>query len=295
MGDENDFCMAINMVIPFAFFMMYTQPTLATRGKYILLLGLYVFTVMVTLSRGGFMGMSAAGAYCWLKSPMKIGSVFLIILLMIFMVSVAPDTYWDEVKSSFSEEEMDTGTGGDRLYIWGIGFEMFLSNPILGVGQGNFPWTFEVYEAGRTHMDRSRAGRAAHSLYFTLMPEMGLVGVSIFLAMLYFNRQDIKTIERIVRMNAGPGLKGIVDNENRSALLMARAMEGSMIGFLVSSIFISTLWYPSFWVMMGFIIALRNVMVDRLTQLGASFDPGTNRSIGRVVSISGSEKRFRPV
>lgn len=283
MGDENDFCMTINMVIPFAFFMVYVQPSPIQRFRYVGLLVLYVFTVMVTLSRGGFIGMAAAGAYCWFRSALKIGSVFVIGLLLLFMVAVAPEKYWEEIQSSFTEEEMQTGTGGDRLYIWGIGFEMFLANPIIGVGQGNFPWTFEEYEAGRTHMERSRAGRAAHSLYFTLMPEMGLVGVAIYLAMIIRNRKDISLIETLAKAKSESRLSKKEPEPNQFPVFMARAMEGSMIGFLVSSVFISTLWYPSFWVMMGFIVALRNVMVAAAQEDGV--DVQRVMATGRAQSI----------
>ncbi|GKS58885.1 hypothetical protein YTPLAS18_24120 [Nitrospira sp.] len=270
MGDENDFCMVINMVIPFAFFMIYSEPGPLNRVKYIGLLALFVFTVMVTLSRGGFIGMTAAGAYCWFRSTMKFGAIFIVILLVLFMAAVAPDKYWDEIKSSFSNEEMETGTGGDRLYIWGIGFEMFLANPLFGVGQGNFPWAFEEYEAGREFMEKSRAGRAAHSLYFTLLPEMGLVGVIVFVGMLYWNRSDIRTIERLAKAFPDKDKDGKDNRDKTTAILMGRAMEGSLIGFLVSSVFISTLWYPSVWVMMGFVVALRNIVVDRARALGVA-------------------------
>lgn len=40
---------------------------------------------------------------------------------------------------------------------------------------------------------------------------------------------------------------------------LARAMEGSLIGFIVSGVFISILWYPSLWIMVAFVVALRNV------------------------------------
>jgi len=36
-------------------------------------------------------------------------------------------------------------------------------------------------------------------------------------------------------------------------------MEGSLIGFIVSGVFISTLWYPSLWIMIAFVVALRNI------------------------------------
>ena len=36
-------------------------------------------------------------------------------------------------------------------------------------------------------------------------------------------------------------------------------MEGSLIGFIVSGVFISILWYPSLWIMMALVVALRNI------------------------------------
>ena len=40
---------------------------------------------------------------------------------------------------------------------------------------------------------------------------------------------------------------------------LARAMEGSLIGFIVSGVFISILWYPSLWITMALVVALRNI------------------------------------
>ena len=55
----------------------------------------------------------------------------------------------------------------------GMGWEMFLANPIFGVGQAIFPWTIGEYLGGRTWQTRSLSGRQAHSLYFTLLPGIG--------------------------------------------------------------------------------------------------------------------------
>ena len=87
---------------------------------------------------------------------------------------------------------METGTAGQRMFTWGIGWEMFLANPVFGVGQANFPWTIGEYMGGRTWQTKSLAGRQAHSLYFTLLPELGLVGVMLFGAMIYFNYRDTR-------------------------------------------------------------------------------------------------------
>jgi hypothetical protein len=42
-------------------------------------------------------------------------------------------------------------------------------------------------------------------------------------------------------------------------MYLARAMEGSLIGFIVSGVFISILWYPALWIMVAFVVALRNI------------------------------------
>jgi hypothetical protein len=70
LGDENDFCLALNMVIPFPFFLAVT-----TSGKkriyYMALTSLFLFVIMLTGSRGGFVGLCTIFIYCWLRSKRK--------------------------------------------------------------------------------------------------------------------------------------------------------------------------------------------------------------------------------
>jgi len=121
---------------------------------------------------------------------------------------------------------------------------MFLDNPVIGVGQDNFPVRFADYEGDERLYGRTRMWRAAHSVYFTLLPELGLVGALIFFRMLYWIRRDVATIRR-----------------SSTIVPYGNAIEASLIGFLVSGIFISTLYYPNFWVTMGFAVALRRVVI----------------------------------
>jgi hypothetical protein len=47
---------------------------------------------------------------------------------------------------------------------------------------------------------------------------------------------------------------------------VARAIEGSLIGYLVCGVFISIFWYPSFLAMMAFAVALRNLFEGKKMQ-----------------------------
>jgi len=96
-------------------------------------------------------------------------------------------------------------------------------------------------------------------LYFTLLPELGLVGAVIFGSMVYLNYRDTRV--RQMRPRLG-GVAVSSDKERESQLyraaLYGNAILGGMIGYLVTSTFISTLWYPTFWIMMGLAVALKN-------------------------------------
>lgn len=200
-------------------------------------------------------------------------------LLVVFAALMAPASYWKEVRS-IEEEGTRKGTGAERIYTWGIGWHMFLDNPIMGVGQGNFPWVFKKYEREVTGSDepyhgRSVAGRAAHSIYFTLLPELGLIGTMLFLGMAYTSIKDLKYIlKATLDMNKinpkGPAIR---------QYYLALALEGSLIAYLVSGVFISILYYPNFWIYLGFVVSLKKIVVSYATPL-PSFSSATKaRSI----------------
>jgi O-antigen ligase len=246
LGDENDFAMTLNMVVPFSFFRARGEVRPSKKLLYIGLTGLFVLAVIFTFSRGGFVGLVAAGLCCWLRSPKKARSAVLIATLGLLVSVYARAGYWERIESSW-EQGTSAGTGEDRMYMWRHGWKMFLDNPLIGVGQDNFPVRFGDYEGDERLYGVTRIWRAAHSLYFTLLPELGLIGGLIFFAMLYWIWRDLSQIRRSTS-------RGFTE-----LLFYAHSMEASLVGFLVSSIFISTLYYPNFWVTMGFIVALRRI------------------------------------
>jgi len=276
LGDENDFAMTLNMVVPFSFFLARGEVRPSKKLVYIGLTGVFVLAVIFTFSRGGFVGLVATSLCCWLRSPKKLRSAVLIATLGLLVSVYARAGYWERIQSSW-EQGVSAGTGEDRVYMWKFGWKMFLDNPLIGVGQYNFPVRFGEYEGNERLNGVTRVWRAAHSLYFTLLPELGLVGGLIFFMMLYWIWRDLNQIRR----STSQGFTEI--------LLYAHAMEASLVGFLVSSIFISTLYYPSFWVTMGFVVALRRIATLESPRTAAA------RSSDQVMPSRGTRARPRPL
>lgn len=257
LGDENDFALAMNMVIPISFFLGTMASAGLQRVIYLGMTVLFLVSQMATLSRGGFVGLVALGAYCWWQSAHRLRALVLVILVALSAAQFAPPSYWGEIESLKEGTEDETATG--RIYMWKIAWRMFLDNPVIGVGQGNVPWRFREYEIAAGFEDglkgRSRAGRATHSLYFTLLPELGIVGTLLYIGLLSATWRGLRAVQLTGRAH-GPG-----GTDARFAEALSFGLRGSLVGFLVSAVFVSVLYYPNFWYLMGFAVAL-----ERLTR-----------------------------
>ena len=113
--------------------------------------------------------------------------------------------------------------------------------------------------------------------------------------MLYFIRRDLLLIYRSYRNGAKEGMELEGTNDLKKAYFYANAMQASLIAYLVSSIFISTLYYPSFWIMMGFVVALRNLTVTDLannfkTASAANCDWSQRFSSAGSISLGASRR-----
>jgi 4-hydroxybenzoate polyprenyltransferase len=125
---------------------------------------------------------------------------------------------------------------------------MFLDNP-LGVGGNNFQVRFEEYQT--QWFKRGMYGRVSHSLWFTLLPELGVLGVMIYLLIIKCNTGDLIKIKDISKKLSS----------EKSILLsyMVTAFFASLAGFLVSATFLSVLYYSHYWYLTALIAATAKI------------------------------------
>jgi O-antigen ligase len=265
-GDENDFCMALNMILPFVIFGIFMDKSKLYKIYCVILTGLFLFVIALTESRGGFIGLVSVVLYCVWKSNRKMALGILICIFSVFLYIVAPSGYWQEIgtisdEASQNSEKLESqvGTGAQRLYSWKLGWGMFVDNPIMGVGQGNYPWNVMEQEEKMNinWKTRSLAGRAAHSLYFTLLPELGIIGTVLFFTIIIYVWKDLLWVRYIIKKDIL-----FTSNLNKNIYYNTLAIEASIIGYLSSSVFISTLYYPNFWLLTAIMVALKNIVSD---------------------------------
>jgi len=261
MGDENDFALVMNMAIPFAYFMFLETNSTKKKILYLSACCIFIAANVASLSRGGFVGLVPVILYCWYKTPKKVLSTIIVAIMISVLYFSASPKYWDEVRS-IKEENIQKGTGEGRWYSWKLGWRMFLDHPIIGVGQGNYPILAPKYQTpGEALYRRPVWGRAVHSLYFTLIPELGLVGILLFSGMLYFSYKDLKWIlkkekESLLKQNQS---KEIIQQLHKIKFIIF-GITGAMLGYLVSGAFLSVLYYPHFWLLIALFVSIRNIV-----------------------------------
>lgn len=270
LADENDFCLVINMVLPYAFFMLFTVKSKAERFFLVIIIVVFFLAIVSTMSRGGFLGLLAVALFCWFFTPRKILSFFIILALSISFFIVTPDSYWKEmntIKTSTQEED----TGYQRLYLWGIAWKLFLHDPVIGVGPTNFQYRAFVYES---EYEKERGfhvwGRVCHSLYLTLLSEEGLLGAAVFLLILLSAWKERKKIRSYYKKSVfKTNLSNSGQEKLRMIYYMTMAVDASLMAYLVTGAFITVLYYPHFWLLTAFSVVLKKVFDVILKEEGA--------------------------
>lgn len=250
--DENDFALAVVMAIPYAYFMSQSpRNKFWTRLLYLAAAGVLALGVIITASRGGFVGLVGCLAMILVLAKHKLRNLLLVCVVALGVWTFVPSSYYAEVESITDPTD---STRLDRIYMWERAMEMYADNPVMGVGAGNFPWRIFEYQLRTPDFDyassRQRGGRVAHSLYFTLISELGTVGALLYAGMLWL---ILRKLFRVIKAKSdNPAVQPLLTDFS----LLAKAMIVSLGAYLLSGAFLSVLYYPHLWYLIGFVIAL---------------------------------------
>jgi putative inorganic carbon (HCO3(-)) transporter len=210
-GDPNDLAMSLLIVLPF----LFTTALSSESGLFLRLTGLgaigtIVYAISLTQSRGGFLGL---GALCASYVYRRFGRVSaLVAVIVIVGVGLASGP------SRLQQIDSREGSSQGRVLAWSAGLQMLKSNPVLGVGYGQFAVLHE---------------RAAHNSFVDTLGELGLVGGFFFIGMFYW-------------FMVGNGVTRNVAGAASSPL--ARDLWASVIGLIVCVCFLSREYVPALYV-----------------------------------------------
>lgn len=258
-ADNNHFALAMLCTLPLIYFLYqqtnYRLLRLALLGS----LGVILLSVVGTFSRGGLVGLTAMAFWSFWHSRTKIRYLLLVVPMLALTLAFAPAN-WFERMDTISSADQDASFMG-RVIAWKQSTLIALDNPVLGGGfhaVQNFS-VWKTYSLTRFHdlnfiptnEPDPGAAHAAHSIYFQVIGDLGIVGLGLFLLLGFFAWRDTVVVVKKTRNRADLAWAG----------QLAQAGQYTLLAYFVAGAALSMAYFEFMYILFALLATLRQIVV----------------------------------
>jgi O-antigen ligase len=278
--DTNDLAYLLVSVLPLAIASVICAKTRLRRLLNVILAGVIVVALLLTSSRGGFLGLLAVSAILVflpirapnrdLKGAKPRNRVFATLLGIVCVSALIFPFLPDDTKhhlstllSLESDYNMDTSNSQSRSSIWQRNFPAALERPI-GYGIDSF-LVVDARTGGRF--------KAPHNSYLQILVELGFIGLFLFLRTYVLSWRTLGRTRKAL-------LSVAQSEEQDQAIVFARMFQASLVGNAVAGFFLSMAYSTVLWTLIGVVIGYLSFVGDpgadsaaRLENPLGTFDP----------------------
>ena len=209
-------------------------------------------TVLGASSRGAQVALGAQSI--WVAIQRKLN--FKVVVAIAVVAGVGYALLPAAEKARFTSVGTDN-TSIQRLDYWKAGFKMIENHPILGVGYFNFAPVYAVKDPNKLW---NGTAQLPHNIFIQVGTDAGLIGLGIFLILIYRNLQVAREIRVLCEADRGapefaPGL--------------ARGLALTTWGFVIAGQFNTVTYYPFLWINLALAVSLANIVRSAVEE-GAS-------------------------
>lgn len=185
------------------------------------------------------------------KRVLRYSAISVASVLMIFIIFLNFTQYGREIKNRI-KSFVQVGPGSSvttRLMAWDASYEMIKDNPLFGVGAGNYEilsWKYAPRLLDEATMFTNTRVDKAHNEYVQIMADLGIIGFTIFLAIILVILSTYIDIFREGRKR-----------ENENTFFIATGIVIGIFATLAGASFNFSLQWPGsvthFWMFVGFL------------------------------------------
>ena len=239
-GDNNDFGLALVMTLPIFFFLAQSEMRPWIRRFFGLLCLITIPAIFFTYSRGALAGLVVVLALMLLGSRQRLLLIPVVAFGTIVAINFAPEAW---------QQRMNV-TGGivdasarSRLNAWSFCWALASDYPVTGGGFATFtPELFNRYAPNVLDVHNS------HSVYFGVLAEHGFIGLLLYAALIV---SCFLTTSHLVKVALRHG--------DQTAAHYAHMLRFSIVGFLVSGMFLSRSYFDYFFTIVAAVAILKRV------------------------------------
>jgi O-antigen ligase len=254
--DANDLATFAVTAMPFGLYLLHAGRRFMTRVFGAVALIVLTLAFVHTGSRGGFVALVAVAGFVVLRYTgigfrWRLAATALVALVVL---GTASEQYWKQMGTIMSDADYNRTDESGRMKIWSRGVGYMLSNPVLGVGVGNFPAAEGLLSpfAGRQQAGVGVRWNAAHNSYIQVGAELGIPGLALFIGIIVGAFRALRTSSRQLTAEADP------DGRQRA---LTRALTASLIGFVVGAYFLSLAYSEMLYTLVAIAVGLQKVTV----------------------------------
>lgn len=237
-GNSNDLALHLATMIPLAVGFALASKSFLRKILYIASAVLFVSAIVVTFSRGGFLGLFIAA----LVLTRKIGrrnkflSTAALVITMLTLLTFAPGSYLGRVSTIFNSAADVTGSSSQRTEILIRSIMVTLRYPLFGVGVGNFHY-------------KSVQELVSHNAYTQVSAEMGIPALVIYVMLMVYPLRRLRQVERETQDRP----------DKRKFYYWSIGIQTAIIAYMVSSFFASVAYQWYIYYLVGYAVALRRL------------------------------------
>jgi probable O-glycosylation ligase (exosortase A-associated) len=188
-------------------------------------------------SRGALLAISAMGALFWWRSRRKLATAVLIGIVLIAILPMMPEDWWDRMGTISTYDEDASALG--RLYAWRVAWEV-ATHRFFGAGMSyQTPLIFFLYGDGTI--------LAAHSIYFQILGNHGFIGLFLYL-LIWFS---------VYRQAGWLRKKAALMPQARWAVDLGSMIQACLVGYAVGGAFLSLAYFDLPYNMMVMVVLAR--------------------------------------
>jgi putative inorganic carbon (hco3(-)) transporter len=214
---------------------------------------LLVMMVFLTSSRGGFVGLLAAGMV-YVYRRRGLGGAMAVLAALLAAVVLLPTDVGTRALATIFQDSGDLPAGletSNRAHValfWAA-LRMIVDNPLIGVG----PMNFKSLSTSYTGLD---IANIAHNSFLEIAAEFGLPALGLFLLLL---GAVFATLSSAARLGASAATRDLAG--------WAEGLRAGLIGFLVCGFFISAQYEKVLWLTL-FVTVPLGALAERQALLG---------------------------
>jgi O-antigen ligase len=259
MENPNDLAMNLIVFMAPALIIVFHDHRLFRRAVAAGIVLVMAVAIVLTKSRAGFIGIGGMGAvvvyYAIRKRP---SVVFALIFAALIATPLMPGSFWDRMASITNPDEDQTGSRQQRIQLYKQGLQVFVENPITGIGAGQF-----VNYDGEMMVER---WRVTHNVWLQIAAELGIFGLFAFAFLVWRAFSSCFAARRAIR---GPTRRNplasttLTPEEEQIIDRNAKGMLAGLVGWVVCAFFASVAFNWTFYYVFGLAVAGREIARQR--------------------------------